>query len=529
MSNQNNGVKNLIEAHSWLGVIVSVALFIVFWAGSIVLFVPELYSWAETPSHPVDRSAEDLPLEAIVGDILADYPLDNEEHLTILRANEHRPYHQIYVDLKSEKGAGAAGRVAELKVDPKTGQIVGDLRQFNLVEFLYELHYDLHLPGGLYLVGFATLVFLILIFSGVWIHARKIFRNFFLYRKDKKRSKLLDIHNVVGVMSLPFTLMYAVTGLIFNLSIVYQIAFAVFLYQGNSQALLADAGYAEITREPRGVPMDMSASWQFVSRLEADIGRPIGLVRFYNYGDENAVLEIRADDDERFADRTQLYYTLKDRTPIVGMNAQQDNAVRQGLDAVAALHFGSFAGLDVRILYFVLGMGVAGMIVVGNLLWIDKRRKQRNVGPGTIRFFSRLTLGGCCGTVVATAAVFLAERVLPLGLAARGDWIGRIFFVVLALFIAAAYVLGDGRKLLRAGLLVAAALAVSTVAADWLMYGGRMGGLWSQGYEAIVGVEVGLLAAAALCVWIVRMLRAGRRPADARTATRSKLSRDSRV
>lgn len=311
-------------------------------------------------------------------------------------------------------------------------------------------------------------------------------------------------------MSLPYTLMYALTELIFNLSIIYQVAFAVFLYQGDQEALLADAGYVAVEQELSGIEMPMAGAYALIDEAESRFGSPASFVRFYNYGDENAVLEIRADDGEQFADRTELYYALKDGTPIAGMNAQQDNAVRGGLDVVAALHFGSFAGLDLRILYFVLGMGVAGMIVAGNLLWIDKRRKQRDVGPGTIRFFNCLTVGACCGTVVATAAIFLAERIMPLGLADRGDWIGRIFLIVLALFVTAASVLRDKRKLLRVGLLASAAVMAATVAADWWMHGGQMRALWSQGYRAIIGVEIGLLAAAALCVWIAWLLR--RRP-----------------
>lgn len=507
MSEKNSGVKNLIEAHSWLGVIISVVLFIVFWAGSIVLFVPEIQSWAEAPAHPVQQAAPDKPLQEIVESVLEDYPLNREEHLTIVLASEQRPYHQFYIDLLPEEGYEGPEQVAELKVDPKTGEVVGSLEQFHLLDFLYVLHYNMHLPAGTYLVGLVTLVFMILIFTGVYIHARKIVSNFFLYRKDKKRNKLLDIHNVVGVMSLPFTFMYALSGLIFNLAIIYQIAFAVFLYQGNSTALLEDAGYMSVEQELSGEPLDMGIAYELLAQAEQDYGQPAGMLRFYNYGDANAVIQLSVP-DSRFARHYEPYYRLADASLIEGWVDTNANVLRKGVNVLTDLHFGNFAGLDLRILYFLLGLGVCGMIVAGNLLWLDKRAKQKNVSPQGIALVGNLTLGGCCGTVVGTAALFLAERVLPLGLdAARGDWLARIFVLTMAMVMALAFMIRYKRSFMKVSLYLSAALVGLTILADWVMYGSSMGQLWQQGYHAVPGVEAGMLLMIGLCLWIARKLR----------------------
>lgn len=506
MSEKNAGIKNLIEAHSWLGVIISVALFIVFWAGAIVLFHHEIQAWAQAPHFAVDRDAEDMPIEEIVAKKLGEHRLNNEEHLTIVLADDHHPYHQFYIDLLPEEGYEGPEQVARLLVHPKTGETLASLDDFYLADFLLKLHYDLRLPGGMYLVGVVTLIFLVLIFSGVYIHARKLISNFFLYREKSRRNKLLDMHNVIGVMSLPFGLMYAVTGVIFNISIIYQIAFALFLYQGDQNAMLEDAGYTMITEKPAGEALDMQPAFDHARSLERQTGAAVTMLRFYNYGDRNAVMQTYAADETRFAQTNEQYYQVRDGNLLSRRDSEHPNAVRSGLDVIAGLHFGNFAGIDLRILYLLLGLAVAAMILVGNLLWLDKRALQKNVGPRGIGLVANLTLGGCGGVVLATAAAFLAERLMPLGLEGRGDWLARIFAAGLLLSAIGAFVVANKRLFLRILLWITSALLAVTVIADWALFAGDWGGYGS----VVIGVQLALLIAAGVGLWIARLL--GRTP-----------------
>ncbi|WP_231758972.1 PepSY-associated TM helix domain-containing protein [Microbulbifer elongatus] len=522
MNDKNAGVKNLIDAHSWLGVIISVALFIVFWAGSVVLFHHEIQAWAQVPHFAIDKDAPDIPIENIVAQKLEKYELNNEAHLTVVLADDHHPYHQIYIDLKPEEGYEGPEKYAQLLVNPKTGETLAQPGDFYLADFLLHLHYDLRLPGGMYLVGVVTLIFLVLMFTGVYIHARKLIGNFFLYRNESKRNKKLDMHNVIGVMSLPFGLMYAITGVIFNISLVFQIAFAVFQYEGDQNAMLEDAGYTMITEKPSGKPLDMQPAYDYARSLGERTGAPVMMMRFYNYGDENAVMQTYAADESRFAQVVEHYYQVRDGSLIGQLDSEHKNAVRSGLDTVVALHFGNFAGVDLRILYLLLGLAVAGMIVVGNLLWLDKRALQKNVSPRSISLVANLTLGGCGGVVLATAGGFLLERILPLGLAARGDWVAYSFGAMLALTVVGAFLVPNKRRFLCLTLWATAALCVATVIADWAMFGGKMGGLWQNGFYQVIGMQTALLISAATCVWIAKVL--GARSGKAEVAATEELS-----
>src|SRR5690606_4539245 len=81
----------------------------------------------------------------------------------------------------------------------------------------YPMHYSLTFSWkeiGYWIVGFAALIMLAALVSGVVIH-RRFFREFFTFRPAKGRQrKLLDLHNLTGVVALPFHFFFAFTGLV---------------------------------------------------------------------------------------------------------------------------------------------------------------------------------------------------------------------------------------------------------------------------------------------------------------------------
>ncbi|WP_431137986.1 PepSY domain-containing protein, partial [Psychroserpens mesophilus] len=67
---------------------------------------------------------------------------------------------------------------------------------------------------GYWIVGFAALIMLVALVSGVVMH-RKIFRELFTFRPKKATQRsVLDLHNMTGVVALPFHFFFAFTGLV---------------------------------------------------------------------------------------------------------------------------------------------------------------------------------------------------------------------------------------------------------------------------------------------------------------------------
>lgn len=490
-------LKNITEAHSWLGLIISGLLFIVFFAGSIALFRGEITQWSMQP-HFKANQGESLPVSQILEIAIKDRNFDAKEHLTLVQPNKYMPYHQVYIDVEHE--AGQEDHDA-LLIDPITGEIIGSPDDFYLANFIYKLHYDLNIPSGSYLIGFVTLFFFFAIISGIFMHARKLISNFFKYRAQKqKRSQLLDMHNVVGVMSLPFTIMYAISGLIFNLVIIYQIAFAVILYKGDQQALLDDAGYQEIAPKWEDKAWENPKVDDILQNIKDKYNSTPSMIRFYNYGDQSAVMQIRGEIHTEFAYRYETAISVSNQEALYVKDKNNPNTLVKGLYVISRLHFGDYAGLDLRVLYFILGIGVCGLIITGNLLWIEKRSKQRNQSPKALAFVNNFTLWSTGGVVIATAVAFITERIVPITFSLRSDYMVYSFIATLILVACVLPFNSDKKVFLGYLLKISGLLLLSTVVLDWVMFGTGILDLWQQGIKSVIATEIGLMLVA--CIFI---------------------------
>jgi uncharacterized iron-regulated membrane protein len=100
------------------------------------------------------------------------------------------------------------------------------------------------------------------------------------------------------------------------------------------------------------------------------------------------------------------------------------------LSLLSNLHFAQFGGATIRWVYFLMGLAASAMIATGLLLWTNKRRKYHaERADGTsYRLIEALSVAAVAGLLVAIAAYFWANRVLPLGIIDRSLWETRSFF-----------------------------------------------------------------------------------------------------
>jgi len=430
---------------------------------------------------------------------LAQYPLRDEKTVRVNMPSGIQPHYRItFTQSQIKDGVETSERI-RIHVNPKTGDIFSDSHQFEMASYLYHLHYDLGLSkSGRYFIGFITLFLFFAVLSGIFIQAKKMMRNFFTYRTKKKRTQMLDIHNVVGVISLPFTLMYAITGLMFNLAIIYQIAVVVLLYQGDQDALLKDIGDGAVifvAEEASGVAYDMASLDSLMLKTEKEYG-PISSLRVHNYADSNAAFEFEGKVPDKFVQRYSVTYKARDSSILNQRGIDKTNVLINGLLVRTALHYGNFAHVDLRILYFFLAMAVAAMIVVGNLLWVNKRALQANTSSRVNYFVGRSTVGSCLGFIVATAAIIFSERVMPIGVENRSSLVIYAFWFTFLVVNFLVFFAKEIKFFIAAALLVMAGVLVSTVVLDWVLFAPQLKMLWQTGSKVVINVEIGLLLVA---------------------------------
>jgi len=529
-------LRNAVHAHGWLGLLISVPLFIVFWAGGLTLFHGEIQRWASVPHEPIvySHSVSDITnLNDVVNGAIGPYDVDTDERLSLRLPSEETPYLKLFFranvgeplandnnaasnNTTTDNSPSKASELAESEgsevvktesdgeqsqsprkekefivktFNPHTGEEIFEDSPFELAGFLYELHYNLKLPQGLYIVGLITLFFFVLIFTGVVVQLKNLVKRFFMYRKDSTtRNKMNDLHNVVGVISLPYAAMYALTGLMFNLSLLLQIPAALLLYQGDIDALTKDAGFVTFTEKPSGNTLSMTNINDVVADLERKTGTAITSVNLHNWGDETAAYRLVGISDDGFATRVDRQYEVASHSYPARLNIAQDNVFAAGSSMLFSMHFASFAGVDLRFLFFVLALGVSGMIVAGNVLWFVKRQKHKT-HPKTHRVMQSLTLGGCLGVIVATAAAFFLERTLAIEVSERHHLVEYAFGAILGAFVLLSFFVKDVKHVVTLSVIFIGLVLVFTFLADWLMFSSEMLSLWQLGDKAPLEIK----------------------------------------
>lgn len=497
-------LKNAIEAHGWIGVILSVPLFIVFWTGSVTLFYPELSRWATLPlTPPTSIDDQRPPLRSLLEEKLRELPVKPASRVTLILPGESSPMLELFVPLDRNKSKTGEDH-AHLLIDPSTGRTVAEDDPFQFAYFIYELHYNLKLPQGAYIVGVVTLFFLVMLMTGIVIQFRILLRDFFRYRHEKgPRMRAHDLHTVAGVLTLPFAAMYALTGLMLNLGILFYAPAAMLAYAGDESAMMTDTGFSRPQRKWTGRAVPTPDLEPLIARVERENSAILFRLSFQNYGDESAFIRMSGLTDQGFGQRKDFYYEVATGTFPAQFNSSEPHVFRDGVTSLDALHMGKFGGPGVRFLFFVLGLGVGAMIVFGNILWLAKRQTKLREFKKIIALIRGLTVGGCTGTVVATFLGFTLERVLPLHMIARAEIVEGAFVLLLGSSVVAGFFVQCVTKFLAYSAYLSAALLGVLIISDLQTYSAQhfVAGTRDSG---ALPVTVGLALSAAMLLWLGR-------------------------
>jgi uncharacterized iron-regulated membrane protein len=497
-----DSLKALTNAHAWVGLVISTILFIIFFAGSISLFRDDINAWELNPHYAVNEQSETLSFDSVISTVTKAYNINTHGYFILFMPSAEQPLANLYF----EEEISADKHVAQHLILAPDGKVIGHGNGSSWGDFLYELHYDLHIPEvGLYFVGIVSLFFFVALLSGVVIHWRKIISKFFQYRKDGKKDKLLDAHNLIGVMGLPFHIMYAFSGLVFNLLIIYQISYAVVLYGGDQSKLLTAAGVVDVHLDETKIVLPVQGIDNLYLTAKASLGEvAINRVSIDHFGDKSASVTFRGADKSQFSTRKEATYHIASGRVLYLTKDNFDNNLRGGLSVISSLHFGDFAGYLIRVLFFTLGIGTCYIILTGNLMWIQKKanlrvEKQNSIG---LKVVYAMTTGGFIGTIFASAVGFVFARIIPIDYIGRSDLISYLFFGCLFTAIVVSLNIKVQKQFATIFLKITALVLAITPILDWLIVSQGIMAMLKIGYYHVIVVEVMLLSLALFC-WLI--------------------------
>lgn len=399
--------------HTWLGVAFSAVLFAIFWTGTLTVFDKEIDQWMKPELRLIEPSG--ISLDTMVLPFLKQLDLAPESTVWIGMPRERIPVVRLFYD-------DASGASHEELLNPNTGSLLDVTDSDAGSEFLFHFHYMLHMPGilGYYIVGISALAMMALIISGIFVH-RKVFQEFFTFRPEKKsRRVVLDMHNLTGLIALPFHFIIPFSGLLILISSYFPwsmaLPFGGDLHTLDAQLSAYESGLIKAAGQPAAFADHLD---EYLHRANAQWREEEGentstadwLAIFNVYDAKSYVVVERFFANKRVAlGPDQVVFDIANGEKIDQFKPLPIHAASNWLEG---LHWIQFDHWLLRWLYFFTGLSGCVMIGSGFIFWLQSRVKKLQAEATHVRFVRALSIAAITGIMLATAAFFIANRLIP--------------------------------------------------------------------------------------------------------------------
>ncbi|WGG52426.1 PepSY domain-containing protein [Rugamonas sp. DEMB1] len=501
--------------HTWVGIGAGMLLFIGFFAGALTMFKGPLDRWISSPAQTLQPVAQ-ARLDPLVRQVLEQYPAARKGFTLHLEQHENVAAPLTW--------SGGGGREIDLSAKRWQATLDGDgklVARQELPSLLAQLIDMLHRTGGvpgtlgdeylgIYLMGVAGVMYFLALVSGVVLLLPTLVKDFFALRAGKNRKRFwLDAHNVVGIASLPFHVVISVTVIVF--------AFHDQFYDSLQEVVYGDT---PMFQRGGGKPVphavgDMLPATVLIAKVrQAAPDFHVSEMLFMGLDGPRPMIRAAVLNPRHLVHGPESAYVMlnpysgevTNKTMLPGHADTWSSLVTP----LFALHFGSYGGNMMRWVYFVFGLSGAFLFYSGNLLWVEKRRKNqiRDQAPPrqtrtTLRMASA-TLGVCLGSVAGVLLTMVAGKWLYGSAANINAAYLAVYYGVFLGAVAWAFWRGPARgavDLLKLCALAALAIPLTSLVAVLA----PSLGLWAHTSAATLGVDLTALAGAALLLYGARL------------------------
>ncbi len=511
------------DLHSWTGITLGLIVYIVAFTGCFALFADELRTW-EDPTQRVAVPADLPDMGQVYTDWVEEQVGDAEqEFMRFDFPTTHAPYFQGMVHYHDENDEHVS---KEQRWDASTGLPIGE-RGNGLTVWLLDFHRDFMWPDGLggrtvgrSLVGIVGIVLMLAILSGIIAHTKIREEAYSMRLKRSQRLKWQDSHKVVGLWGLPFFIMIAFTGAFLGVIVIVSQLIAAITFKGDVDALVGAVLGPE--KEPTGQQVQMLSVDELREMRHPGSGASPYLIIMENYGDAAAEFEIFYRADTELASSEIIAINGATGEVIADDPYRELTPAIRVTNAMTPLHYGTFGGIWLKLLYFILGLLLAVVTALGSMMWIE-RRKHGNEGAKSETFYNRvghLNTGVIIGLPVATIAVFYLDKLYVGAEAGRLAATGWTYFAVWALGVVYAFARKNDYATTRELIMATGALATGIPILNGLATGDWFPTYLGADYSAAAWTDLLMLVGGALTVCVGYLAPAQRKDKKrARTTT----------
>ncbi|MEQ9302495.1 MAG: PepSY-associated TM helix domain-containing protein [Marinoscillum sp.] len=428
----------LFHTHTVSGLVISVALFVIFFAGSLSFFRDDIIAW-ERDKTVVHGKQMDINYDALLDTLEGRYGDLYGRGINIRQPHQERNV-MISLDPSKDSLATDAQRTGIFTyLDTETFEEESYFSSYTLGEFLYRLHFfaQIPYPYGYFLSGFVAFFFLFAIITAVIIHWKKIVSNFYVFRPlAKLKTVWTDAHTALGLIGLPFQFVFAVTGAVLIIGTTVMLGPASHLIYGNNKNQM----YRELMDQPEPTDFLQSKLTNQVSlnalieKAETFWGNAnLSRLVIENYGDKNmrVVLEGRPKTDQSFVGLGRVVFDERGNQLTAAKSDSLSYVV--GADqTIRRLHFGDFGGYGLRVVYFTFGIISCFVILSGVLIWVEARNKKSNTAwkRKSNQWIGHIFLAIAMSMYPVTALAFNVVKLSgDYSIATPHVWIYQIYFI----------------------------------------------------------------------------------------------------
>lgn len=367
--------RRLFILHSWLGLIAALGLIIVGLSGSILVFHDEI-DRAMSPAQVVvtPTPAGRLPYDTLLSGVRKAHPGHVVTGWSLGDAPDKAD--QLYL-----VPAGTSDWTF-VRLNPYTGELLTTPASSSqtFTGWLLELHYSFFADhAGLLIVGLFAVLLCLLGVTGVWLY-RGFWKTFFTLRWDRSaRIFFSDTHKMIGITTVAFNLILGFTGAWWNLTHLFH-------------HLVEDGGFAEEpkitqTYESTALSLDELAG---KARTTLPEYQP-GYISLPTSEKDFIMIYGGLESDGPFRSGYGCTATF-DRTS--GEMTDLTNVAEAGLwtqvlDSFTPLHYGTFGGLFVKILWSLGGLAPGILSITGVLMWYSRKFPKRRKATEESRVSTR--------------------------------------------------------------------------------------------------------------------------------------------
>lgn len=504
--------------HTWTGIITGMALFIAFYAGALTIFKEPLAAWASPPVAVSMVPLADTP--KLIAGVLAADPATARDFTIHIADAEHVPGRMGWQvrDPDADDHDESSVRHYVGTLDAAGQAHIEASHPSQLASFIDVLHRVVGLPvdsdPNRWVMGLVAALYALALVSGVVVLLPSLVKDFFALRVGKNLKRMwLDAHNVVGIVSLPFHLVMALTAVVFAYHDGIYVVQDKFVHDGKwgtafqrQQPAAAAPG-----RDPAGMlpPLELLARARaFAPGFEPTV------LQYQQVTGPRAVVRAWGKDAAAVSPRARGGFAALD--PYTGKVVNSDflpgrqSTPNLFVSSFFALHMAAFGGTAVQWMYFLLGLAGAWLFYSGNLLWVESRRRKRPRDGGEVpvqrrdvRLMAAATVGVCLGCVCGISLTIVGAKWAYALVGDANAWLLPVYYTTFFGCIAWAFLRGAAKAVVHLlWLAVMATLAIPLTSGLAAVAPGL--NMWVHTSLSSLGVDITACVGAAALGWIAK-------------------------